>query len=124
MATLEFREHDLVVHVHGWDKLLAMRSRLTVPLGHITGARARPAEANFDDAITDSSRGIGTYVYRRVAAGTVHVQDGRAFYDVHDPSKAIAIDLEGEPIKRIVVEIDDETPDAAVLRIDRALRRD
>jgi hypothetical protein len=51
----------------------------------------------------------------------VQVEDGRAFYDVHDPSKAIAIDLGGEPIRRIVVAIEDETPDDAVRRVRRAL---
>jgi hypothetical protein len=121
LATLEFRHHNLIVRMHGWDILLAMRSRLTVPIGHVLGARAHPAEAKFDDAITDSGSGVGTYIYRRVAAGTVQVEDGRAFYDVHDPSKAIAIELEREPIRRIVVELDDERPDDAVRRIRGAL---
>lgn len=120
MASIEVRGQDLVVHMRGWDKLLAMRSTLTVPLRRVTGARARPSESNFDEAIAESWRGVGTYVYRKVAAGTMQVEDGRAFYDVHDPARTIAIDLQGDALQRIVVEIDDETPEDAVHRIELA----
>jgi hypothetical protein len=46
-----------------------------------------------------------------------------AFYDVHDPAKAIGIDVEHQKVSRIVVQVDDETPDEAVARITRAIAR-
>ena len=48
---------------------------------------------------------------------------GWVFFEVHEPDKAIGIDLEHETLRRIVVQVDDETPDAAAERIRAALRR-
>jgi hypothetical protein len=48
---------------------------------------------------------------------------GWAFFMVTDPDKAIGIDVEHGRIRRVVVEVDDETPEAAVERIRAALSR-
>src|SRR5580704_2423076 len=96
MVSIELTPHSLCVHVLGWDKLRAMRSSVTVPLGHITGVRVRPAEADFDHAIFESWRGVGTYVPGKLAAGSMMLRDGRSFYDVRDPKWTIAIDLTEE----------------------------
>jgi hypothetical protein len=122
MVTIELTRDDLVVHVQGWDKVRAMRSTVTVPLAHVTGVRAHPEEAYFDDAIVESWRGIGTYVPGKVAAGTLFLADGRSFFDVHDPRRAIAIDLVGEQLLHLVVEVDGETPQAVAERIESAIR--
>ena len=135
MASITLDEHDLVVHIRGLDALLAARRTFKVPLAHVAGARARPPEARFDDVIRDNNRGIGTYVHGRYAIGTVQFSSERerenrlGFYDVHDPERAIAIDLavgkrvwlQDEPVTRVVVELDDETPESAVRRIEEAL---
>lgn len=123
MVSIELTLDELVVRVRGWDKLHTMRSSLTVPLGHVTGVRVHPQEARFDDAIVDSWRGVGTYVPGKLAAGTCFVSDGRAFFDVRDPARAIAIDLRDEGVQHIVVELSDEEPEQAALRIQRAIGR-
>jgi hypothetical protein len=123
MVSIELTKVDLVVHVHGWDKLRALRSSLTVPLGHVTGVRMHPREAHFDDVIVESWRGIGTYIPGKLAAGTCFVADGRAFFDVRDPSRAIAIDVRNEGIQHIVVELSDEEPEHCVQRIQRVLEQ-
>ena len=46
-----------------------------------------------------------------------------AFYDVHDPTKTVGFDLEHERFRRVVVELDEETPEEAVARIAAALAR-
>lgn len=102
------------------DRLLALRSRVTVPLGHVLAVREHAAEADFD-SIADCSRGVGTFIRGRVAAGSLRLPDGRAFYDVHDPHRAIVVDLKGETFEHLVVEIDDEPPEAAAGRIRGAL---
>jgi hypothetical protein len=122
MVSIELTPRFLRVHIHGWDILRALRTTLSVPLRHVLGARARPPEADFDHAIVDSWRGVGTYSPGKLAAGTVMLRDGRSFYDVHDPDRAIAIDLTGERLQHIVVELDGEAPETAVERIDRALQ--
>jgi hypothetical protein len=93
MVSIELTKDDLVVHVHGWDKLRALRSSLTIPLGHVTGVRVHPREAHFDDVIVDSWRGVGTYIPGKLAAGTCFVAGGRVFFDVRDPTRVIAIDV-------------------------------
>jgi hypothetical protein len=123
MASIELTPRELIVRVHGVDRILAMRSSVSVPLLHVEGVREHAAEADFDDAVRDSGRGIGTFVRGRIAAGTLRLPDGRAFYDVHDPSKAIVVDLRSEPFEHLVVEIDDEPPEAAARRIRDAIAR-
>jgi hypothetical protein len=123
MASIELTPRELIVHVHGVDRVLAMRSSVSVPLLHVDGVREHAAEADFDDAVRESSRGIGTFVRGRVAAGTLRLPDGRAFYDVHDPKKAIVVDLRSEHFEHLVVEIDDEPPEAAARRIREAIAR-
>jgi hypothetical protein len=121
MVSIELTKDDLIVHLHGWDKLRALRSSLTIPLGHVTGVRAKPEEAHFDDVIVDSWRGVGTYIPGKLAAGTCFVSDGRVFFDVRDPDRAIAIDVRDEAVQHIVVELTSEDPDQATQRIKRAL---
>jgi hypothetical protein len=121
MASIEITAHDLVVRVRGLDKVLALRSRVSVPLAHVAGVREHAPEADFDDAVRDSGRGIGTFVRGRVAAGSLRLPTGRSFYDVHDPRKAIVIDLRSEPFEHLVVQVDDESPETAAQRIRFAL---
>jgi hypothetical protein len=123
MASIEITPHDLVVRVHGVDRLLALRSSVSVPLAHVAGVREHAAEADFDRAVRDSGRGVGTFVRGRVAAGTLRLPDGRSFYDVHDPRKAIVVDLRSEPFQHLVLQIDGESPEAAAGRIRDALQR-
>jgi hypothetical protein len=123
MASIELTAHDLVVRVHGVDKVLALRSSVSVPLAHVAGVREHAAEANFDDAVRDSGRGIGTFVRGRVAAGSLRLPSGRSFYDVHDPRKAIVVDLRSEHFEHLVVQVDGEPPETAAERIRDALHR-
>ncbi len=123
MASIELTPYELIVRVHGVDRLLAMRSSVSVPLSHVDGVREHAAEADFDDAVRDSGRGVGTFVRGRLAAGTLRLPDGHSFYDVHDPRKAIVVDLRSEPFEHLVVEIDDEPPEAAARRIRDAIAR-
>jgi hypothetical protein len=117
MASIEITARELIVRLHGMDRVLALRSSVSVPLAHVAGIREHAEEANFDDAVRDSAWGIGTFVRGRVAAGTLRLRSGRSFYDVHDPSKAIVIDLRSEPFEHLVVQVDDESPETAVRRI-------
>jgi hypothetical protein len=125
MVSIELTHGELIVRIRGWNKLRAMRSALTIPLGHVTGVRAQPEEAQFDDVIVESWRGVGTYVPGKRAAGTCYVDGaGRIFFDVQNPRKTIAIDVKDEAVQHIVVELADEAPEQAVQRIQKALGGD
>lgn len=123
MASIEITPYELVVRLHGIDRLLALRSSVSVPLAHVVGVREHAAEARFDEAVRDSGRGIGTFVRGRIAAGSLRLPDGRSFYDVRDPRRAIVVDLRSESFEHLVVQIDGEAPEVAASRIRDALER-
>lgn len=121
MASIEITRDELIVHIHGWNKVLAMRGTVRIPMSHVRAARVRPKEAHFDNVIVESWRGVGTYVPHKVAAGLVYTADGASFYDVRNPALAIAVDVDRENVRRLVIEIDDETPEDTVRRIEDAI---
>lgn len=121
MASIEITRDELIVHIHGWHKVLAMRGTMRIPLSRVRAARARPKEANFDDVIVESWRGVGTYVPHKVAAGMLYLADGASFFDVRDPERAIAVDVDQPDVQHLVVQIDDEAPEDAVRRIEQAI---
>jgi hypothetical protein len=124
MATIDLGPTTLTVTLHGLDPLYALRRSVVVPLAHIVRARARPPETNFDTAVRDSSVGTGRLAPGQLAIGTIELEDGLSFFDVHDPARpdrVLALDLDHEPFKHIVVDLDDETPEEAVIRIEGAI---
>ncbi|HEX8793454.1 MAG TPA: hypothetical protein VF765_21075 [Polyangiaceae bacterium] len=123
MASIELTPRELIVRLHGVDRFLALRSSVSVPLAHVAGVRERAEEANFDDAVRDSGRGIGTFLRGRIAAGILNLPDGRSFYDVRDPRAAIVVDLRSEPFAHLVVQVAGESAAAAACRIREALDR-
>ncbi len=115
MAKVTVEDGNLLIEVEGLDKLWALQSRLSIPLAHIRGAIPDPAIAR--DA--RGWRGPGTYVPGVVTAGTFHVHGDRIFWDVHDASKALVIDLDNEDYRRLIIEVDD--PQATTDAIEVAL---
>lgn len=116
MATITIDNGQLNIEMSLLDRVLSLKSHLTVPLEHITGVTIRPEEAR---SWFHGFR-VGTSVPGIVTAGTFYTRDGRVFYDVHDPDKTIAIDLQGESYKRVIVQVDD--PEGTAERIRAALR--
>jgi hypothetical protein len=118
MAEIELTPATLVVHITGADSLLAMKSRLEVPLAHIAEVTGIVPEAH---AIHHGLRVGGTNLPGVITAGRF-VQHGEwSFWDVHDPDQAIAIRLHDEGYAKLVIGVDD--PQAAVAAITAALRR-
>ena len=118
--TIELTKKDLIVHVRRPASTHALGSTLKVHLSHVSGARSHPDEAYFDGSIVDA-RGVARYVPGEFVVGTVMLDDGQSFLDVRDPRRASAIDLVDEPLRHIVVEVWDESPDAVVRRIQDAV---
>lgn len=111
MATIHITEHELHVRLSAVDKLLALRMEVKVPLAHVTGVRARPSEAVFDVSIHERSDGRGLLIPGRVALGTILLDDGLSFFEVRDPSRAIAIDLDAsQEFRHLIIELDSEDP--------------
>ncbi len=105
----------VVFEVEGVDKLWAFRSRLDIPLDHITDI-----EANADQVGRwwHGIRLLGTYMPGILTAGTFYYHQELVFWDVHDPAKTIIVSLDHEHYKKLIIEVAD--PQAAVQQL-RAL---
>lgn len=179
MATIEITREEVVIRMHGWDKLLAFKSSLAVPLKHIANLVVRPADARgegvihavkvaggyipkvlqtgyfwatggldggtkhalaalsgADKALRDWERGHAhreralvqlasaqKEVNEAIAEEGISVDEetGWVFYDVHDPDRTIGFDVLNQKLRRVVVEVDDETPEEAIAKIAGAL---
>lgn len=113
MTNITTADGKLIVEVQGWDKLWAFKSRLEIPLEHVSGVRI---------ATDERVRGIrapGTYVPGVITAGTFHQIGRKVFWDVHHPERAIAIDLHDERYTTLVIEVAE--PEAAICEIQRAI---
>lgn len=121
MASIDLSNDQLVVRLHGIDRVLAFRMSISVPLGHVDDVRAYPPEADFDTSVRDPSVGTGLFVGGKLAVGSVALDDGLAFFDVRNKQHTLAIDLHHESYRHIVVELDDESPEQARRRVAEAV---
>jgi hypothetical protein len=114
MAKVSIDGDNLVVEIEGLDKLWALKSRLVIPLGNIRGATADPGIIKESKGV----RGPGAHVPGVITAGTFHIDGERVFWDVHDATKAVVIELTDERYARLVVEVPD--PRVTVTLIEQA----
>ena len=113
MTKITISDGTLIVAVQGWDKLWSLKSRLEIPLEHVSGVRAAADERVI------GIRAPGTHVPGVITAGTFLLEGSWVFWDVHDPEKAIAIDLHDERFSTLIVEVAD--PETSVRDIARAI---
>ena len=118
MGQIAIDGDTLTLRMRGIDQILALRSELSLPLAHIRAVTIRPGEAH------GWFHGLrfGTSVPGVVTAGTFLTGDGLVFWDVHDPDKTIALDIDHEVYKRVIVEVEG-SPEAAAAQIDAARER-
>ncbi len=118
VADIEIDGATLFVHIRGSDKFWALATKLEVPLAHIAGVDIDVSDAH---SAWHGLRMGGTNLPGVITAGRF-VQHGQwTFWDVHDPSKAIAIRLHDERYSRLVIGVED--PQASAAAINSALGR-
>jgi hypothetical protein len=118
MAQVEVVGDRLVIRLDRADRLWNFRSELQVPLAHIGGVEVDPDQARLPWSGLPV-RGERGWLPGMIAAGQVR-QDGKwAFWDVHDPERAVIIHLADERYDRLVVEVDD--PWATAASVNQAL---
>lgn len=103
MATIQIDATTLTVRIDGLDRLCAFKRRITVPLAHVRGATADPGIAREPKGM----RGLGTHVRGVIVAGTFRQDGERVFWDVHDRSRAVVIELAEHQYARLVVQVAD-----------------
>jgi hypothetical protein len=112
MVDVRVDRDRVIFEVEGIDKLWSLRSRLDIPLAHITDV-----EANADQ-VGRWWHGVklwGTDVPGVFAAGTFFYHQELVFWDVHDPAKTIIVSLDHEHYKKLIIEVADPKAAAAQL---------
>ena len=104
MVSINIEGAVLVLEVKGFDKLWSLRSRLEIPLGHVTGIRPEPGIAR---GWFDRIKLAGSFIPGLLTAGTFFEHGALVFWDVHNPENAVAIDLDHERYERLIVEVED-----------------
>lgn len=105
MADVKISDGLVIIELRGLDKILAFKGRLEIPLSHVRSARVDPQAAS---GPWHGLRLPGTNVPGVVTAGSFRDEGEWTFFDVHDPSKAVVIELGGhERYKRLVIEVED-----------------
>ena len=121
MTEIELTENTLLIHVQGVHKVLALKSQLEIPLTHVVGAAIDPTVAEkWGHLNLKELRAPGTGLPGVIKAGSFRLEGQWAFWDVHDPRKAITITLADEHYTKLVLEVTD--PAAAVARIEEAVQ--
>ncbi len=103
----------VVFHVEGLHRLWTFRSRLEVPLAHVTSV-----EINHEQVGNwwHGFKLLGTEMPGVLGAGTFVYHGQMVFWDVRDPGKTIIISLEHEFYKKLIVEVGDPSATAAMLQ--------
>jgi hypothetical protein len=119
MVSVTIEGDRAVFEPQGWHKIWSLRSRLEIPLSHITSVRKNPGLML---GWFDRLKLAGAHLPNLIAAGTFFGADGLDFWDVTDPDRAIIVDLRDETYRRLVVEVEDT--DRVVTRLREAAGRE
>jgi len=115
MVDITIKDNALILEVEGLDKLWSLKSRLEIPLAHVTGVRADA------ENIGEWWRGVklpGARIPGVIKAGTFYQNGQRIFWDIKHPENGIVIELTDDRYKELIVEVTD--PDQAVAQIQAA----
>jgi len=113
MVDVSVEDGRAVFEIEGMHKLWAFRSRIEIPVEHITNV-----EVNHDQVGRwwHGFKLIGTDAPGLFAAGTFYYHGETVFWDVHDTTKTIIVSLEHERYKKLIVEVADPVAVAAMLK--------
>jgi hypothetical protein len=106
-----------VFEIEGWDKLWSLRSRLEIPLAHITGVEANVDQVN---QWWHGLKVMGTDFPGLFAAGTFYYRGEIVFWDVRHPDNTIIVSLDHERYRKLIIEVED--PAATVARLSDATK--
>lgn len=103
MTQLDLTADHLVVTLRGWDRVWALKRRITVPLAHVRGATSDPGMAREPAGL----RAPGTHVPRVITAGTYRRDGERVFWSLRASQQPVVVELTGERYARLVLGVTD-----------------
>jgi hypothetical protein len=118
MVSVTLEGDRAVFQVEGLHQLWAFRSRLEIPLTHITDVTIDPDQVG---RWWHGWKLVGTDMPGLFAAGTFYYHRELVFWDVHDPTKTIVVSLDHERYKKLIIEVAD--PDEVAAQLRTALRK-
>ena len=121
MTTIEITDTMLIVHVEGFDKILALKSQLQVPLSHVVDAEVDPQIEEEFRRLFVGIKAPGTGLAGVIRAGTWYTNEGKVFWDIHHPENAIMIHLADDTYDKLLIEV--ANPAASVGAIREAIQR-
>src|SRR5436189_5497892 len=101
MVTFDVVDGKAVFEVQGFHQLWALRSRLEIPLTHIT---AVDYDAEQVGRWWHGWKLLGTEFPGLFAAGTFYYHGELVFWDVNDPASTIVVSLNHERYKKLIIE--------------------
>ncbi len=104
MVEISVTDDHLHLEVKGLDKLWTFKSQLDIPLRHIRNVRHDPQAAS---GWWHGIKLVGTNIPGLLTAGQFYQHGQRVFWDVHDPTKSIIIELHDERFAEVIVEVPD-----------------
>jgi hypothetical protein len=113
MVDVSIEDGRAIFEIEGMHKLWAFRSRIEIPVDHITAV-----DVNHDQVGKwwHGFKLIGSEMPGLFAAGTFHYHGELVFWDVHDTTRTIIVSLEHERYKKLIVEVADPVATAAMLK--------
>jgi hypothetical protein len=112
MVDVTIQGDRAVFNVEGMHKLWSFRSRIEIPLAHITGVEANPDQVR---RWWHGFKLIGTDAAGLFAAGTFYYHGELVFWDITDPAQTIVVSLDHERYKKLIVEVADVGKTVALL---------
>ena len=116
MVEITIEPDKVIFEVQGFDKVWSLRSQLSIPLSHIRSVHVDPEPAM---GWFNGLKVAGAAIPNIFRAGTFYQEGEFVFWDVHEPANTIAIELEHERYKKLIIEVAD--PLEAVSRLRRAI---
>jgi hypothetical protein len=115
MTSVETTHEKLILTVHGFDVILALKHRLEIPLSHVAGADLGVSD-EMRERLRHSLRLPGTHLPGIITAGS-YAEHGRwMFWDIHHGDSAITIRLTHEKYDALVVDVADPAHTVAQIR--------
>ena len=114
---IDIENGNLIFTLTGIDKVLALKSKLTIPLNHVKSVSTAKADWNYFKMV----KVMATRVPEIVADGIFVSKEGFLFYEMHDPDKCITVELENEKYKKVVFQVPDK--ESTAKKIQEALDR-
>jgi hypothetical protein len=113
MVDVSVEGDRVVFNVEGMHKLWSLRSRLEIPLSHVTGVEINHEQVG---RWWHGFKLAGTEAPGLFAAGSFYYHGELVFWDVFDTTKTIIVSLAHERYKKLIIEVADPAAAESLLR--------